>query len=149
VTFKAVLLGFRVKAGNSVQDYARQQHVEVKTFDVVYHLYDYLGQYIAQTQGQGGDNMTQIGSLKVKQVFTLSDETVVAGGVVSEGEIKRSGICRVMREGVLVGEYGITSLRVLKDERNEVKKGSECGLNLGKGADVKEGDVIEVVAKSR
>ncbi|WKZ30316.1 MAG: GTP-binding protein [Candidatus Dojkabacteria bacterium] len=149
LTFKAVLLGFRVKAPNNVQDYARQNHLEFKTFDVVYHLYDYLSEHISNVMGQGGDKMTQIGTLRVKQVFTLSDGTVVAGGVVTDGEIRKSGICRVMREGVLVGEYGITSLRVLKDERNEVKKGSECGLNLGKGADVKEGDTIEVVAKTR
>lgn len=148
-TFNALLLGFRVKASGSTADYAKQQGVNMAAFDVVYHLYDHLNDHIQKTLGRSTEKVTVIGTAKVKQVFKLSDGEVVAGSVVTEGEIRKSATIRIVRDSAVVGETPINSLRVLKDERNEVKKGSECGINLGKEVDVQEGDILEAVIPNR
>lgn len=148
-TFKAMVLAFRVKVQSSVLEYARHAGVEIHSFDVVYHLYDYITEYVQNTLGGTGEKVTVIGAVRVKQVFTLSDGEVVAGCVVTEGEVRRGAICRVSRGGAIVGEYQIQSLRVQKEERPTVGKGMECGINLGKNIDIVEGDVVEIVAKVR
>jgi len=147
-TFNALLLGFRVAMPSSVKEYAKQQGVTVSTFDVVYHLYDFLNESIQKVLGKGSESGVVIGTARVKQIFTLSDGSVVAGSVVTDGELKKSALYRVVRNGVALGEYPISSLRVLKDERSEVKKGSECGINFGKEVDVQAEDIIEAVAKT-
>lgn len=147
-TFNALLLGFRVKAPSQVQDFAKQNGITVSTFDIVYHLYDLIGDYTKKLAGGAEAQETVIGQAKVKKVFVLSEGETVAGAVITEGEAKRSATVRVMREGEKIGDYAIKSIKVLKDERNEVKKGTECGFNLGKEVDVKEEDTLIFIAKA-
>jgi translation initiation factor IF-2 len=146
-TFKALLLAFRVKPQNNVLDYAKQQGVTVSSFDIVYHLYDLIKEYVQKLTT--GTEVTEkvLGTAKVKKVFILSDNSVVAGAVVTDGEGRRSASIRVVREGEVIGTYPIDSMKVLKDERNEVKKGTEFGVNLGKDANVKEEDTLTFIAK--
>lgn len=146
-TFGALLLGFRVKAQGQVVDYAKQQGVTVSTFDIVYHLYDLLHEHLKRLQGGDEKPETVLGSARVKKVFVLSDGETVAGCVLTDGEGRRSATARILREGQIVAEYPISSIKVLKDERNEVKKGTECGVNIGKGADVKEEDTLQFIVK--
>jgi translation initiation factor IF-2 len=147
-TFKALLLGFRVKAPNQVIDYAKQQGVTISTFDIVYHLYDLIRDYIQKLTTGSVVQEKVLGTGRVKKVFVLSDGGVVAGTVITDGEARRSALVRVMRENEMVGEYHMESMKVLKEERNEVKKGSEFGANLGKGADVKEEDTLLFIVKA-
>lgn len=147
-TFNALLIGFRVKAPNDVVDYAKQQGVTVSTFDIVYHLYDLIQNYVKKLSGGAEVEETVLGTGRVKKVFVLSDGEVVAGTVITDGEARRSATVRISREGEVIGDYAIQSLKVLKDEKNVVKKGSECGVNLGKGVDIKEEDTISFIAKA-
>lgn len=147
-TFKAMLIGFRVKAPNEVVDYAKQQGVTVSTFDIVYHLYDLIHNHVKKLSGGGEVEETVIGTGRVKKVFVLSDGEVIAGTVITDGEARRSATARFTREGEIIGEFQIQSLKVLKEEKNIVKKGAECGVNIGKGPDVKEEDLVTFVAKA-
>jgi len=147
-TFKAMLIGFRVKAPNDVIDYAKQQGVTIATFDIVYHLYDLIQDHIKKLSGVGEEQEVVIGSGRVKKVFILSSGEVVVGTVITDGEAKRSATARITRDGEVVGTYQIQSLKVLKDEKNVVKKGAECGVNVGKIAEeVKEEDTVTFIGK--
>ncbi|MFZ6022066.1 MAG: hypothetical protein ACOYT9_01175, partial [Patescibacteria group bacterium] len=66
---------------------------------------------------------------------------------ITDGEARRSSIARFTRDGEVIGEFPIQSLKILKDEKNVVKKGSECGINIGKGAELKEEDIVTFIAK--
>ena len=143
-TFGAILVAFRVKASNKVKDIAKKEGVELVEFDTVYQFYEYL-QEIAQNKQKQMEAPAPIGKAKVLKIFELSDGSIVAGSVVLEGVVKRSAVARVVRGDQKVAEYPILDLRRFKEKVAEVKKGSECGINLGKGADIKEGDILEVV----
>jgi translation initiation factor IF-2 len=146
-TFKGLLLGFRVKAPNHVVEYAKQQGVTISTFDIVYHLYDLIRDYVQKLTTGSEVHEKVWGTARVKKVFILSEGDSVAGAVITDGEGKRNCMVRVMRENAIIGEYQISSMKVLKEERKEVKKGTEFGVSLGKGADVQEDDTLIFVAK--
>lgn len=146
-TFNALLIGFRVKANNEVIEFAKQQGVNLSTFDIVYHLYDLIQEYTKKAQDGGEIQEVVLGTGRVKKVFVLSDGEVVAGTVITDGEARRSALARVLREGEIIGDYPIQSLKILKEEKNVVKKGSECGINLGKGIALQEEDTITFVVK--
>ncbi|MCC7304517.1 GTP-binding protein [bacterium] len=147
-TFKALLIGFRVKVPNDVTDYAKQQGVTLSTFDIVYHLYDLIEKFVKKTAGGDEVQETIIGTGRVKKVFVLSDGETVIGNVITDGEAKRNSIVRVTREGEVVGNFQVQSLKILKEEKKVVKKGSECGVNIGKiSVEIKEEDLLTYIAK--
>ncbi len=147
-TFKAMLIGFRVKAPNDVVDYAKAQGVTLSTFDIVYHLYDLIQDYIKKIAGGGDVQEIILGTGRIKKVFVLSDGETVAGTVITDGEARRSSTVRVLREGEAIGDFQIQSLKILKDEKNVVKKGSECGVNIGKvTVEIHEEDTIQFIGK--
>lgn len=147
-TFKAMLIGFRVKASNDVLDYAKQQGVTVSTFDIVYHLYDLIQNYVKKLSGTGDITETVLGTGRVKKVFILSDGETVVGTVITDGEARRSSIVRITRDGEVLGDFPILSLKILKEEKKIVKKGSECGVNIGKVTiEVKEEDTVTFIGK--
>jgi translation initiation factor IF-2 len=84
-----------------------------------------------------------LGQVEVRQVFTISRLGAVAGSYVTGGRIVRGALVRVIRDGVLVHEGRIGSLRRFKDDVREVTEGFECGIGLERFNDIKEGDVIE------
>ena len=142
--YKAKLIGFRVKANKKVQDLATERKVDLVTFKTVYQLYDYIENLIEQIRkAQAGPEV--IGKAKVLKIFVLSDGSIVAGSVVTEGVVKRKATARIIRGGKVVAELPISDLKILKDRVDKVEKGKECGINLGKEADVKEGDVLEIL----
>lgn len=147
-TFKAILIGFRVKAPNDVVDYAKQQGITLSTFDIVYHLYDLIEKFIKKTAGGDEVQETIIGTGRVKKVFILSEGETVVGTVITDGEAKRNAIARISRDRVVIGDFPIQALKVLKEEKKVVKKGSECGVNIGKpGIEIMEEDTVTFIAK--
>ncbi len=142
--FNAKLIGFRVKANKKVQDLALKNKVELKLFKTVYQLYDYLSELVKQVESKEQGPQV-IGKAKVLKTFVLSDKSIVAGCSVTEGIVKRKANVRIVRDNEVVAEVPIQDLKVLKDRVDIVAKGKECGINLGKDIDVKEGDVLEVL----
>jgi len=144
-TFNAVILGFRVRIDRKTQDVAKKQQVTYALFDTVYKLYDYIKEVIDRAKS-GECPEVVLGELTVKKVFELSDKTLVAGGVVTAGEIKKGQTYKITRNGEdVVGATGkIISIKVIKEERPKVGKGTECGINLGENVEVEEGDIVKV-----
>ncbi len=142
--YKAKLIGFRVKTNKKVEQLAREHKVELTTFKTVYQLYDYISNLIKQIQ-QAHKGPEIIGKAKVLKTFILSDKSIVAGSVVLEGVVKRKANVRIIRDKDIIAELPIADLKILKDRVDKVEKGKECGINLGKDVDVKQGDILEVV----
>jgi translation initiation factor IF-2 len=138
----AIIIGFGVRANAKVTSLAEQEHVDVRYYDVIYQL-------IADIR----DAMTGllepiykekvIGRAEVRQTFSVPKVGTVAGSYVTDGKIERSAKARLLREGVVVYEGKLASLRRFKDDVKEVASGYECGIGIENFNDLKVGDVIE------
>ena len=141
------LLGFNVRPTGNVNAMAKQMGVEIKTYSVIYQLIDdvklLLGGMMAP---QFREENT--GQAEVRDTFPMPRGTgTIAGCVVVDGKLVRGGMVRVIREGVVIHEGDLTSLRRFKDDVKEVGKGMDCGVVLNGYTDVKVGDVIETFKK--
>ncbi len=145
--FDAEIIGFRVPVSRKVLEIAKNENIKISRFDTVYQLYEYLSQ-IAEKIAQQFKEPEPIGRARVLKIFVLSDKSIVAGSVVEEGVVKRSAKVRVIRGQEKVAEYDIVDLRRFKERVSEVQKGMECGINLGKNADIKEGDILEFFSQN-
>ncbi len=85
----------------------------------------------------------QLGRAEVRQVYRISNVGTVAGCYVLEGKVARSAQIRLVRDGIVIAEDQISSLKRFKDDQKEVNKGYECGIGLEKFNDIKEGDIFE------
>jgi len=141
------LLGFNVRPTGNVNAMAKQMGVEIKTYSIIYQLIDdvklLLGGMMAP---QFREENT--GQAEVRDTFPMPRGTgTIAGCVVVDGKLVRGGMVRVIREGVVIHEGDLTSLRRFKDDVKEVGKGMDCGVVLNGYTDVKVGDVIETFKK--
>jgi translation initiation factor IF-2 len=141
------LLGFNVRPTGNVNAMAKQMGVEIKTYSIIYQLIDdvklLLGGMMAP---QFREENT--GQAEVRDTFPMPRGTgTIAGCVVVDGKLVRGGMVRVIREGVVIHEGELTSLRRFKDDVKEVGKGMDCGVVLNGYTDVKVGDVIETFKK--
>jgi translation initiation factor IF-2 len=141
------LLGFNVRPTGNVNAMAKQMGVEIKTYSIIYQLIDdvklLLGGMMAP---QFREENT--GQAEVRDTFPMPKGAgTIAGCVVVDGKLIRGGMVRVIREGVVIHEGDLTSLRRFKDDVKEVGKGMDCGVVLNGYTDVKVGDVIETFKK--
>jgi translation initiation factor IF-2 len=141
-----VILGFNVRPTGAVKESAKQKGVDIKTYSVIYKLIDDV---TAILQGMMSPIIEEenTGQANVKQVFKLSKGMVVAGCMVSDGQVIRGGYARLIRDGVVIAETTIHTLKRFKDDVNEVKRGYECGIGLHDVTDIRENDYIETFKK--
>jgi len=143
----AHILAFRVKTSGRITEMAKKSNVNLHKFNTVYELYDYLEQLRLEIESRFmGPEI--IGKAKVLKIFELSNKSIVAGSSIIEGKARRGSKARVIREDKEIGTYEIVDLRRFKEKVAEAIKGQECGINLGKNADVKVGDILEILAKT-
>ena len=138
---KAIVLGFEVQIEPGVADYAKKKKVLVKTYDVIYRIFEEIEEALA-VLSLPEETEEEIGSAKIKEIFTLSDGSKVLGSKVEKGMMKRDCKVYIVRDDEIVGESKIKSLRINKDQVNEVKNGFECGIQLFEEVDAIEGDSI-------
>ncbi|MGI6443746.1 MAG: translation initiation factor IF-2 [Candidatus Dojkabacteria bacterium] len=138
---KAIVLGFEVQVEPGVADYAKKKKVLVKTYDVIYRIFEEIEEALA-VLSLPEETEEEIGSAKIKAIFTLSDGSKVLGSKVEKGMMKRDCKVYIVRDDEIVGESKIKSLRINKDQVNEVKNGFECGIQLFEEVDAIEGDSI-------
>lgn len=137
----AIILGFNTKVESNAVRVVKREGVQVKIFSIVYELIDQvkdamLGLLEPETRE------TVLGHAEVKQVFR-ANKGKAAGAYVSDGKMLRTGEARVIRDGQVVFDGKMSTLRRFKDEVQEVKAGLECGIRLADYNDYEEGDVIE------
>jgi translation initiation factor IF-2 len=138
---EAVIIGFGTKVDNAANAEAKKQKVQIKLYSIIYELIDQVKEAMA---GLLDPELREssVGKATVKKVFELS-KFPVAGCVVEQGRILRSGRARVIRRGQSVYDGAIQTLKRFQDEVNEVRAGMECGIRLGNFDDYMENDTIE------
>ncbi len=140
----AVVLGFNVRPDSSTLDMAAREKVEVRTYRVIYQLLEELEAALVGMLKPEYEEV-KVGEIEVRAVFRVPRQGTIAGAYVREGEVNRNSRVRLLRDGSIIFEGGISSLRRFKDDVRSVSAGYECGVGLENFQDIKEGDVIEVI----
>jgi translation initiation factor IF-2 len=141
----AVVLGFNVRPVGEARILADREGVEIRTYSVIYRAIDELRDAM---QGMLAPEEVEesLGTVEVRAIFRASRVGTIAGCYVTDGKVTRGARCRLVRDGTIVYDGEIASLRRVQEDVREVAAGFECGIVLQNYADVKEGDVIEVYA---
>jgi translation initiation factor IF-2 len=138
----AVIIGYNVRPQGKATELADRENVDVRYYSVIYAAIDEIE---AAMKGMLKPIYTevQLGSAEIRDIFRSSRAGVIAGCMVTGGTIRRNAKARLLRDGVVVTDTEINSLRREKDDVTEVRDGFECGLTLKQFSDIKIGDVIE------
>ena len=141
-TAGAIIVGFNVRPDAAAQASGQRANVDMRFYRVIY---DAIDEIEAAMKGMLAPKFREVslGELQVRQVYKISSVGTVAGCRVTGGKITRDSKIRVVRDGIVIAEDEIASLRRFKDDVKEVAEGYECGVTLAKFSDVKEGDVYE------
>jgi translation initiation factor IF-2 len=141
----AIVIGFNVRPDRNAADVADREKVDVRLHSVIYAVTDEIKKAMTGLL-EPTLKEQRLGAAAVRELFKVPKIGTIAGCVVTEGRITRSGDsqARVLRDNVIVFEGKITSLRRFKDDVSEVKSGLECGIGIDRFNDLKVGDVIEV-----
>jgi len=138
----AIIIGFNVRPPNNVVELAEKEKIDIRLYRVIYNAIEDLE---AAMKGMLEPTYREvvIGHAEVRNIFRISNVGTVAGCYVTDGRITRNSQVRLVRDGIVVHEGEIISLRRYKDDVREVASGYECGVAISNFNDIKEGDVIE------
>ena len=141
-TSNAVIIGFNVRPSSAVSAMAEQEDVEIRTYRVIYEVIDDIE---AAMKGMLNPVFKEVvlGKIEVRDTFKVPNVGIIAGGYVLEGKVVRGAQLRLVRDGIVIHEGEIGSLRRFKDDVKEVNQGYECGIGIEKFNDIKIGDIIE------
>lgn len=143
---KAIIIGFNVRPGALVKRLADMEEVEIRTYRIIYEVIEHIKKAMSGLLTPDIEEVV-LGKAEVRQVFKISKIGKVAGCYVTEGKVVRGGLCRLLRDDVVIYESTIDTLRRFKDDAREVVEGFECGLTITNYADLQEGDVVECYQK--
>ena len=138
----AIIVGFNVRPDAAARDGAARQNVDMRMYRVIY---DCIDEIEAAMKGMLAPKFREVvlGHAEVRQTYKVSSVGTVAGCYVQDGKIVRSCSVRVVRDGIVIHEGALASLKRFKDDAKEVAENYECGLTVEKFNDIKEGDIIE------
>ena len=141
-TSGAIIVGFNVRPDGVAKTTAERDGVDMRMYRVIY---DCIEEVKAAMKGMLAPKYreNQLGTAEVRTVYKISNVGTVAGCYITNGKVTRSSQIRVVRDGIVICEDKIDSLRRFKDDVKEVAQGYECGIGLEKFADIKEGDIFE------
>ena len=138
----AIIIGFNVRPSPKVVEYAQEEHVEMKFYNVIYNAIKDVKDAIVGMMDSTFEERT-LGRAEVRETFNVPKVGTIAGSYVTDGTIERNKLARLVRDGVVIFEGKISSLRRFKDDTKEVHSGYECGIGLENYNDIKIGDVLE------
>ena len=138
----AIIIGFNVRPDNNAATIGEKEGVEIKTYRIIY---DALDDIKAAMLGMLDPVYKELvlGRVEIRQIYKVSNVGTIAGSYVLNGKITRNSSVRVLRNGIVITESTLASLKRFKDDAKEVAAGFECGLSIEKFNDIKEGDIIE------
>jgi translation initiation factor IF-2 len=138
----AVVIGFNVRPDPKARDLAEKESVDIRTYQIIYKLVEDVE---AALKGMLKPEFEErvLGRAVVRQTFKVPKIGLIAGSYVEEGTITRGAKVRLLREGVVLADSQISSLKRFKDDAREVQQGYECGIGIDNFQDIKEGDVME------
>ena len=138
----AIIIGFNVRPDSKLKDYAKEQAVEIRLYNIIYKAVEEME---AAMKGMLEPIYEEkvIGTAEVRKLFKFSKVGTIAGSYVTDGIIKRDSKARIIRDGVVIYDGNINSIQREKDSVKDVKKGLECGITIENYNDIREKDVIE------
>ena len=139
----AIIIGFNVRPSAKVQDFAKNEKVDIRYYDVIYNALDDIRKAMTGMLEPIFVERT-IGSVEVRQVIHVPKVGMIAGSYVADGKVVRDAHVRLLRDGVVVYTGRLSSLRRFKDDVKEVQTNFECGIGLENFNDIKNGDMLEI-----
>ena len=138
----AIIIGFNIRPNNSIKDYAKEQNVEIRLYDIIYKAVEEME---AAMKGMLDPEYEEkvIGTAEVRQLFKFSKVGTIAGSYITDGVVKNNSKVRIIRDSAVIYDGEINSIQREKDTVKEVKKGLECGITITNFNDIKVGDIIE------
>ena len=138
----AIIIGFQVRPAQSAKKLAEDEEIEIKTYSVIYHAIEEIK---AAIEGMLDPEYVEeiTANIEVRDVFKITKVGTVAGAYVLDGKVERSNKVRIIRDGVVVHEGEIDTLKRFKDDMKEVSKGYECGVQIKNYNDLRIGDILE------
>jgi len=138
----AIIIGFNVRPSTNVQQTADREEVEIRTYRIIYEAIKEVKDALSGLLDPEYKEVVE-GKVEVRTTFKVPNAGTIAGAYVLEGKIARKSKVRLIRDGIVIFEGGISSLKRFKDDAKEVLTGFECGVGLENYNDLKEGDIIE------
>lgn len=138
----AIIVGFNVRMDQTVRDDSEKDDVEIRLYRIIYDAIEDVKQAMKGMLAPKTREV-ELGRAEVRQVYKITNVGVIAGCYVIEGKVSRNALLRVVRDGIVLAEDKIDSLKRFKDDAKDVAQGYECGIGLDKFNDVKEGDIFE------
>ena len=139
---QAIIVGFNVRPDPVAEEYAKRQGVDMRLYRIIYDCIEEIqdamkGMLAPKTR------VVELGKAEIRMVYKITNVGIVAGCYVTHGKIQRNAQIRVVRDGIVLAEDKIASLKRFKDDQKEVAEGYECGITLERYNDIKEGDMLE------
>ena len=141
-TSGAIIIGFNVRPSSAVQSMADRDNIQIRTYRVIY---DIINDVEDAMRGMLDPEFKEVvlGKIEVRETFKVPGVGIIAGAYVTEGKAVRNAEVRLVRDGIVIHEGKISSLKRFKDDAKEVQHGFECGIGIEDYNDIKIGDVIE------
>ena len=141
-TSGAVIIGFNVRPSTSVTNLADREDIEIRTYRVIYDIIDDVENAM---KGMLDPEFKEeiLGKVEIRNTFKVPGVGIIGGAYVTEGKVVRNAEVRLVRDGIVIHEGKISSLKRFKDDAKEVAQGYECGIGIEDYNDIKEGDLIE------
>jgi len=141
-TSNAIIVGFNVRPDNNAKESALRDQVDMRMYRIIY---DAINEIEAAMKGMLTPKFKEvvIGQVEVREVYKITGAGIIAGSYVQEGRIERRAQLRLVRDGIVIHEGAVGSLRRFKDDVKEVAHGYECGISIENYSDLKVGDIIE------
>jgi translation initiation factor IF-2 len=138
----ALIIAFQVRPSANAKLIAEKEDIQIKMYSVIYNA---IEEVKSAMEGLLEPKFEEkiVGNVEVREVFKVSKIGTIAGCYVTDGKIVRSNGVRIIRDGIVVYEGGLDSLKRFKDDVKEVTKGYECGIKIKNYNDIVEGDIIE------
>jgi translation initiation factor IF-2 len=141
---KALVIGFNVRANPQARDLARRDNIDIRYYSIIYNAIDDVKALLTGLLSPVRQENI-IGYAEIRAIFNMTKYGKVAGCYVTEGKIKRGGKVRLLRDGVVVHEGSLKTLKRMKDDAREVAQGFECGAAFDNYEDMRVGDMIECI----
>jgi translation initiation factor IF-2 len=138
----AIIVGFNVRPDPVAKESAERDGVDIRLYRIIY---DAIEEIETAMKGMLAPKYREVDTarVEVRQVYKISGVGTVAGAYVQSGKIGRNDLIRIVRDGIIIADDKMSSLKRFKDDAKEVAEGYECGITLEKFSDFREGDVFE------
>lgn len=138
----AIVIGFNVRPGVSAKEIAEREEIEIRNYSIIY---DAINDVKEAMEGMLSPELKEqvVGNVEIRETFKVSKVGTIAGCMVLDGKVTRNSKIRLIRDGVVIHDGELASLKRFKDDVKEVTKGYECGLNIKNYNDIQVGDIIE------